>query len=76
MYDKQYFIYAELPYRILYPNLYEDRINKFLSKNKLEEVNIDFTKNKTDAINKYKSQIDNNLIEILIVQEKLWRVLD
>lgn len=76
MYDKQYFIYAELPYRILYPNLYEDRINKFLSKNKLEEVNINFTKNKTDAINKYKSQIDNNLIEILIVQEKLWRVLD
>jgi LmbE family N-acetylglucosaminyl deacetylase len=75
LYNKKYFIYAELPYRILYPELYENRINKFKSKNKIEEIKINFSKNKINAVRKYKSQIDDNLIEKLIVQEKLWRLL-
>ena len=76
LYNKKYFIYAELPYRILYPELYQERIDKFKSKGKLEEVTIKFTKNKINAVEKYKSQIDNNLIEKLIVEEKLWRLLN
>ena len=76
LYNKKYFIYAELPYRILYPELYQERIDKFKSKSKLEEVTIKFTKNKINAVEKYKSQIDNNLIEKLIVEEKLWRLLN
>jgi len=75
LYNKKYFIYAELPYRILYPELYENRINKFKSKNKIEEIKINFTKNKINAVKKYKSQIDDNLIKKLIVEEKLWRLL-
>lgn len=76
LYNKKYFIYAELPYRILYPELYQNRINKFKSKSKLEEITINFTKNKINAVKKYKSQIDDSLIEKLIVEEKLWRVLN
>ena len=75
LYNKKYFIYAELPYRILYPELYQERIDKFKSKGKLEEVTIKFTKNKINAVEKYKSQIDNNLIEKLIIEEKLWKII-
>ena len=75
LYNKKYFIYAELPYRILYPELYQERIDKFKSKGKLEEITIKFTKNKINAVEKYKSQIDNNLIEKLIIEEKLWKII-
>ena len=82
--NKTYFIYAELPYRVAYPELYEFRFNKFKSIHNLENISINFTKNKVDAIHKYNSQIalvsnktiiDENLIENLVVEEKLWKVL-
>ena len=84
-FNKTYFIYAELPYRVAYPELYQLRFNKFNSTHDLENISIDFTKNKVDAIHKYNSQIalvsnktiiDKNLIEKLVVQEKLWKVLN
>jgi LmbE family N-acetylglucosaminyl deacetylase len=71
-FDKNYFIYAELPYTILYPELYDERLNKFKSKYKLNKVNTNFTKRKSDALKKYESQIKNNLIEKLLVKENLW----
>lgn len=71
---KGYFIYAELPYRVLYPELYKVRFNKFKSKYNLNKIDTNFTKEKTNAINKYNSQIDGNLIEKLLLEENLWRI--
>ena len=74
-FNKTYFIYAELPYKILYPELYENRLSGFKSKLNLQNILIDFTKKKTKPIEEYKSQIKNNLIEKLVVQEEIWRVI-
>ena len=84
-YNKTYFIYAELPYRLAYPELYRQRLDKFKSVHNLENVSVNFTKHKVDAIHTYNSQItlasnrsyiDEDLIKKLIVEEKLWRVLN
>jgi LmbE family N-acetylglucosaminyl deacetylase len=72
---KGYFVYAELPYKVLYPELYNTRLNKFKSKYNLNKIPIDFTKQKIAAIKEYDSQINNNLVEKLIVQEELWRII-
>jgi LmbE family N-acetylglucosaminyl deacetylase len=83
-FDKTYFVYAELPYRVLYPNLHKKRLKYFKSTHKLENVNINFTQHKIDAIKKYNSQvahvnnpsyIDEDLIGKLVVEEKLWKVI-
>lgn len=83
-YDKTYFIYAELPYRMLYPKLHKERLKQFESNYNLENIPINFTQHKIDAIKKYNSQvayvhdpsyIDENLIGKLIVEEKLWKVI-
>ena len=84
-FNKTYYVYAELPYRLLYPKLHKQRIKMFESSHKLENVNINFTEHKINAIKKYNSQIayvhnpsyiDEDLIGKLIVEEKLWRVLN
>jgi len=84
-FDKQYFVYAELPYRLLYPELHKARIRHFESNHTLENISVNFTEHKIDAIKKYNSQIahvhnpsyiDEDLIGKLIVEEKLWRVLN
>jgi LmbE family N-acetylglucosaminyl deacetylase len=72
---KEYFFYSELPYRVLYPQLYEERLNKFKSKYSLEKISTKFTKEKLNAIKEYGSQIDENLIEKLLVEENLWKVI-
>jgi LmbE family N-acetylglucosaminyl deacetylase len=83
-FDKTYFIYAELPYRMLYPKLHKERLNQFESVHTLENVPINFTQHKIDAIKKYNSQvahvydpsyIDEDLIGKLLAEEKLWKVL-
>ena len=74
-FNKTYFIYAELPYRILYPELYENRLSSFKSKLNLQNILVDLTKKKTKPIEEYKSQIKNNLIEKLVVQEEVWRII-
>jgi LmbE family N-acetylglucosaminyl deacetylase len=83
-FDKTYFVYAELPYRLLYPDLHKSRLKYFESTHNLQNISVNFTKHKIDAIKKYNSQISNvknpsyideNLIGKLIVEEKLWRVL-
>jgi len=83
-YDKTYFIYAELPYRMLYPKLHKERLKQFESNYNLKNIPINFTQHKIDAIKKYNSQvayvhdpsyIDENLIGKLIVEEKLWKVI-
>ena len=84
-YNKTYFIYAELPYRLAYPELYKQRLDKFKSFHSLQNVSVNFTKHKVDAIHTYNSQItlasnrsyiDEDLIGKLITEEKLWRVLN
>ncbi len=84
-FNKKYFVYAELPYRIAYPELYQSRLNKFKSIHDLQNISINFTKNKINAIKKYNSQIiyasnpsiiNEDLINELIVEEKLWKVLN
>jgi len=83
--NKTYFIYAELPYKIAYPELYQSRLNKFKSIHNLQNISINFTKNKINAIKKYNSQItffsnktiiDEDLINNIVVEEKLWKVLN
>ncbi len=74
MYNCTFFVYAELPYRILYPELFNERLNKFKSKYILDQIDIAFTGNKKDAVEKYQSQIDKPLMEKLIVEENLWMV--
>jgi LmbE family N-acetylglucosaminyl deacetylase len=73
-FNKTYFVYAELPYRVLYPELFAIRFNKFNKQHKMYNININFTKEKIKAVQVYNSQIDGNLTEKLIVEEKLWRV--
>ena len=82
-YNCTFFVYAELPYRIAYPELYKSRLEKINSIYNLENISVNFTQNKIDAIKKYNSQIayvDNpsyineDLIEKLIVEEKIWRI--
>lgn len=84
-FNKTYYLYAELPYRLLYPELHKQRIRMFESSYTLENVSINFTEHKINAIKKYNSQIahvhnpsyiDEDLIGKLIVEEKLWRVLN
>ena len=84
-FNKTYFIYAELPYRVAYPNLYKNRLDKFKSIHNLENISVNFTKHKIDAIKTYNSQItltsnrsyiDEDLIGKLIVEEKLWKVIN
>jgi LmbE family N-acetylglucosaminyl deacetylase len=83
-FNKTYFIYAELPYRMLYPKLHKERLKQFESIHTLENIPINFTQNKIDAIKKYNSQvayvhdpsyINEDLVGKLIVEEKLWKVL-
>ena len=82
-FDKTYFLYAELPYRLLYPELHRTRLKIFESNHILENVSINFTQHKINAIKKYNSQvahvhnpsyIDEDLIGKLVVEEKLWRI--
>lgn len=84
-YNCTFFIYAELPYRLSYPELYKSRLEDINSIYNLENVSVKFTQNKIDAIKKYNSQIahvhdpsyiDEDLIGKLIVEEKLWKVLN
>jgi len=83
-FDKKYFVYAELPYKLSYQDLYETRLKIFTSLCGLKKINTNFTKNKTNAIKKYDSQIkyannpyivDEKLFAQLIVEEELWEVL-
>jgi LmbE family N-acetylglucosaminyl deacetylase len=83
-FNKTYFIYAELPYRMLYPKLHKERLKQFESIHTLENIPINFTQHKIDAIKKYNSQvayvhdpsyINEDLVGNLIVEEKLWKVL-
>ena len=73
-YNCTFFLYSELPYRVLYPELYEDRLNKFKSKYKITQINTVSNNKKLDAIKFYDSQIDENLIKKLLVEENLWRI--
>jgi len=82
-FNKTYFIYAELPYRVSYPELHKERLKQFELVHNLENITINFTQYKIDAIKKYNSQIahthdpsyiDEDLIGRLIVEEKLWKV--
>jgi LmbE family N-acetylglucosaminyl deacetylase len=74
-FNKTYFIYAELPYKILYPELYLKRLYKFNSKYNLYKINTSYADLKIKAIKQYESQINNNLIEKLIVEEDLWKII-
>jgi len=83
-FDKQYFVYSELPYRLLYPELHKLRIKQFEQNYNLKNVSVNFTQHKINAIKKYNSQIshvynpsyiDEDLIEKLIVEEKLWKIV-
>jgi len=82
-FDKKYFVYAELPYKLSYQDLYETRLKIFTSLCGLKKTNTNFTKNKIDAIKKYDSQIkyasdpfciDEELFAQLIVEEEVWEV--
>ena len=73
-YNCIFFLYSELPYRVLYPALYEERFNKFKSKYKITQINTVYNNKKLDAIKFYDSQIDENLIKKLLVEENLWRI--
>jgi LmbE family N-acetylglucosaminyl deacetylase len=84
-FNKTYFLYAELPYRVAYPELHKERLKQFESVHTLENITINFTKHKIEAIKKYNSQIayvhdpsyiDEDLIGKLIVEEKLWKILN
>ena len=83
-FNKTYFVYAELPYRMSHPELYKERLKQFESVYTLKNISINFTKHKIEAIKKYNSQIayvhdpsyiDEDLIGKLIVEEKLWKIL-
>jgi LmbE family N-acetylglucosaminyl deacetylase len=82
-FNKTYFLYAELPYRLLYPELHRTRLRIFESNHILENIPINFTQHKIDAIKKYNSQIalvhnpsyiDEDLIDKLVAEEKLWKI--
>jgi hypothetical protein len=83
-YNCTFFIYAELPYRLAYPELYKSRLENLNSIYKLENVSINFTEHKINAIKKYNSQIsfahdpsyiDEDLIGKLVAEEKLWKII-
>jgi len=83
-FNKTYFVYAELPYRMSHPKLHKERLKQFESVYTLKNISINFTKHKIEAIKKYNSQIayvhdpsyiDEDLIGKLIVEEKLWKIL-
>jgi hypothetical protein len=83
-YNCTFFIYAELPYRLAYPELYKSRLENLNSIYKLENISINFTEHKINAIKKYNSQIsfahdpsyiDEDLIGKLVTEEKLWKII-
>jgi 2-polyprenyl-3-methyl-5-hydroxy-6-metoxy-1,4-benzoquinol methylase len=82
-FNKKYFVYAELPYKLSYQDLYETRLKGFTPLYGLTKTNTNFTKNKINAIKKYDSQIkyvsdpsciDEQLFAQLIVEEEVWEV--
>jgi len=82
-FDKKYFVYAELPYKLSYQDMYETRLKIFTSLCGLKKTNSNFTKNKINAIKKYDSQIkyasnpfiiDEELFAQLIAEEEVWEV--
>jgi len=82
-FDKKYFVYAELPYKLSYQDMYETRLKIFTSLCGLKKINSNFTKNKINAIKKYDSQIkyasnpsiiDEELFAQLIAEEEVWEV--
>ena len=82
-FNKTYFVYAELPYKLSYQDLYETRLKIFTSLCGLKKTNTNFTKNKINAIKKYDSQIkytsnpsiiDEELFAQLIAEEEVWEV--
>jgi 2-polyprenyl-3-methyl-5-hydroxy-6-metoxy-1,4-benzoquinol methylase len=82
-FNKKYFVYAELPYKLSYQDLYETRLKIFTSLCGLKKTNTNFTKNKINAIKKYDSQIkyasnpsiiDEELFAQLIAEEEIWEV--
>jgi 2-polyprenyl-3-methyl-5-hydroxy-6-metoxy-1,4-benzoquinol methylase len=82
-FDKKYFVYAELPYKLSYQDLYKTRLKIFTLPYGLKKTNTNFTKNKINAIKKYDSQIkyasnpsiiDEELFAQLIAEEEIWEV--
>lgn len=73
-YNCIFFLYSELPYRVLYPALCEERLNKFRSKYKITQIDIVPNTKKLDAIKFYDSQIQGDIVKDLIVEENLWRI--
>jgi len=70
------FIYAELPYRILYPELYNDRLNNLYKRYNLINIPIAFNNKKINAIKLYDSQIQSDIVDNLIVSEQLWKIIN
>jgi|688.fasta_scaffold489567_2 hypothetical protein len=70
------FIYAELPYRVLYPELYNDRLNNLYKTYNLVNIPIAFNNKKINAIKLYNSQIQSDIVNNLIVSEQLWEIVN
>jgi len=76
-YDKNFYFYSELPYRLLFPEKYLNRSYEIRSKINCNYIQIDLNINKEFFIKKYKSQIgtNNEVVPYLMTHEEIWQVI-
>ena len=65
------YFYAELPYRIRYPELFEELKKEFVSNRQL--ITCQSNNIKEQVVRKYVSQTDEQVIKDLLVQEMIWK---
>lgn len=76
-YDKNFYFYSELPYRLLFPEKYLIRSYQIKSKINCKCIQIELNMNKEFFIKKYKSQIgtNNEVVPYLMTHEEIWQVI-
>lgn len=72
-YDKSFYLYTEHPYKLMFPEIYQKRINDLNIKN--PQI-IKCSKNKKFFVKEYKSQIGTNkeVVKFLLTDEEIWKI--
>lgn len=73
LYFKSYihYVYEELPYRLLYPEISRELWNKLI---KNDHIYIQHDLQKEEIVKTYKSQVGPELLKQLFVEEHIWKI--
>lgn len=70
-----FYVYEELPYRNLYPEEREEKLQKITEKFFTKKISqVKTNSRKESLVRMYKSQVDNKLVGELMTKEYVWRI--